>query len=102
MAKTKEKQHRKGRGCVNHSNNFETKECERCHEYFCPDCYIEDWSVNFFQQFVGQKRNFVKKIYCKPCRNRVIRIRMIAYLGLLILFGGPVVLWLISAILFQI
>ncbi|MFX1282067.1 MAG: hypothetical protein ACFFB5_00365 [Promethearchaeota archaeon] len=102
MTKKKEKQLRKGHMCVNHPNNFETKECERCNEYFCSDCYIEDWSVNFFQQFLGQKRDFIQKIYCKPCYNRVMRVRMIAYLGLLLLFGGPIVLWLLSSVLSRI
>ncbi|MFX0016577.1 MAG: hypothetical protein ACFFB2_18755 [Promethearchaeota archaeon] len=102
MSKTRTKNHKKGNPCINHPNIFNTQECERCHEYFCPECFIEDWSVNFFQQFIGQKRDFVQKIYCKPCQKRVTRIRMIAYIGLLLLFGGPIMLWLITAVLFRI
>lgn len=101
MAKARSKKRKKGQACVNHPNNFETKECERCDNFFCEDCIVEDWSVNFFQQFIGQKRDFVQKIYCKPCYKRVVRIRMIAYVGLLVLFGGPVVLWIITNILFR-
>lgn len=101
MAKKRSKTQKKGQSCVNHPNRFETKECERCDDFFCEDCIIEDWSVNFFQQFIGQKRDFVKKTYCKPCYNRVVRIRMIAYVGLLVLFGGPIVLWLISNFFFR-
>ncbi|MFX1517768.1 MAG: hypothetical protein ACFFC6_15805 [Promethearchaeota archaeon] len=92
---------KKGQACVNHPNRFETKECERCNEFFCEECIIEDWSVNFFQQFIGQKRDFIQKTYCKPCYRRVAQIRMIAYIGLLVLFGGPIALWFISNVFFR-
>ena len=101
MTNKKSKKRNTGQACINHQNDFETKECERCHEHFCPKCFVEDWSVNFFQQFIGQKQDFVQKIYCKPCQRRVVRIRMIAYIGLLFLFGGPIVLWFISAIILR-
>ncbi|MFW9905909.1 MAG: hypothetical protein ACFFFH_16425 [Candidatus Thorarchaeota archaeon] len=101
MSKKRSKKEKKGQACVNHPNTFETKECERCKNYFCEECIIEDWSVNFFHQFLGQKRNFVHKTYCKPCYKRVVLIRMIAYAGLLALFGGPVVLWILINIFFR-
>ena len=102
MNKKKSKKKKTGQPCINHPDHFETKECERCNEYFCSECYVEDWSTNFFHQFIGQKRDFIQKFYCQPCRKRVVRIRVIAYLGLLLLFGGPIVLWLIQSILFRI
>ena len=101
MTKKKSKNLKTGEVCINHPDNYETKECERCHEFFCADCITEDWSTNFFQQFIGQKRDFIQKIYCHPCRTRVVRIRVLAYLMLLLLFAGPIVLWLISSIFLQ-
>jgi hypothetical protein len=85
---------KKGQPCVNHPNNLKTEECERCHRFFCEECYVEEWHETFFQQFIGQKREIVKNIYCKPCRKRVVRIRMIAYIGILLLFFLPIILWL--------
>jgi hypothetical protein len=84
---------KRGSACVNHPNNFETKKCERCHQFFCSECFIEDWHENFLSQFVGQKRDFIKKIYCIPCQKRVVRVRLLAYSGLLVLFVLPFVIW---------
>ena len=92
MAKKKRK---KGFACTNHQNNYETKQCERCDQYFCEECYVEDWHENFLHQFIGQKRDFVKRIYCLPCQKRVVRVRLIAYLGILLVFAIPFVLWFI-------
>ncbi|MHA2225574.1 MAG: hypothetical protein ACXAC8_10250 [Candidatus Hodarchaeales archaeon] len=97
MAKKKRTKQKKELSCVNHPDRFETAECERCHQHYCSECYVEDWSVNFFQQFIGQKRNFVQKVYCEPCQKRVVRVRMVAYLGLLVLFGAPFVVMLLMA-----
>lgn len=98
MSQRKHRSSKKDLACINHPANLDTKECERCHNYFCSECYIEDWHETFFQQFVGQKREMVKKIYCVPCQKRVIRVRMIAYIGLLVLFLSPVLLWALIAI----
>ena len=98
MSKRKDKKKEIGPACVNHPDNYNAKECERCRKYFCSECYIEDWQENFLHQFVGQKRDFIKKIYCKPCQKRVARVRMIAYIGLLGLFGTPFVIYMILSI----
>ena len=96
MGKKERKIARKsGKPCINHSKNYDTTECERCHEYFCTECIVEDWHESFFSQFLGQKREFVKKDYCIPCQKRVVRIRLLSYIGLLALFGIPVILWLL-------
>ena len=87
-----------GQSCVNHNDNFITEECERCHKFFCSDCIVEDWHESFFTQFVGQKRAFTKKNYCIPCQKRVVRVRLIGYSGLLLLFGLPIVLWLLISL----
>jgi hypothetical protein len=89
---------KQGPVCTNHKNRFDTKECERCHKFFCSDCIIEDWHENFFSQFIGQKRDFIKKNYCHPCQKRVVRIRLAGYIGLLIMFGLPVVLWMLISL----
>ena len=91
--KTRKSSKKRGLACVNHSANLVTKECERCHKFFCSECYIEDWHESFLTQFVGQKRDFIKKIYCKPCQKRVVRVRLIGYSGLLIIFILPFVIW---------
>ncbi|UCE13090.1 MAG: hypothetical protein JSV04_12970 [Candidatus Heimdallarchaeota archaeon] len=93
MPKKKRKESKQGPACVNHEDRFDTEECERCHEFYCPNCYVEDWHENFLQQFVGQKRDFIQRIYCTSCQKRVVRVRLIAYIGLLLLFGTPFVLW---------
>ncbi|MFX0084731.1 MAG: hypothetical protein ACFFAU_03580 [Candidatus Hodarchaeota archaeon] len=98
MSKMKDKKKEKGSSCVNHPDNYDTEECERCRKFFCSECYIEDWQENFLHQFIGQKRDFIKKIYCEPCQKRVRRVRMIAYLGLLGLFVTPFVIWFILSI----
>jgi hypothetical protein len=87
-----------GVSCANHSDNYITVECERCHEFFCSECMVEDWHENFFTQFIGQKRNFSKKDYCIPCEKRVVRVRLLSYFGLLSLFGLPIVLWLLLSL----
>ncbi len=89
---------KKGSVCVNHSGSYDTKECERCHKFFCTDCIVEDWHENFFSQFIGQKRDFIQKYYCKPCQTRVVRIRLAGYIGLLLMFGLPVVLWVLLSV----
>jgi hypothetical protein len=91
--KTRKISKKRGVACTNHSDNFETKECERCKKFFCSDCYVEDWHESFLSQFVGQKREFVKKIYCKPCQKRVVRVRLIGYGGLLLILVLPFVIW---------
>ena len=94
MSQKKQKRLKKrGPACINHPANFETKKCERCKQYFCSECFVEDWHKNFLSQFVGQKRDFIKKIYCIPCQKRVVRVRLLAYSGLLILFVLPFVIW---------
>ena len=95
MSHKKGRKKEKGVACVNHPDNYDTKECERCDKFFCSECYVEDWQENFLHQFIGQKRDFIKKIYCNPCQKRVLRVRVIAYLGLLALIGGPFFLWFI-------
>lgn len=97
MTKLKRIKTKKSHPCINHPNINETKECERCHQYFCSNCYLEDWHETFFGQFLARKREVVKTIYCKPCQKRVVRIRMIAYLGLLTLFTLPIVIWVLMA-----
>ena len=87
-----------GKPCVNHNSNYTTVECERCHKYFCSECTVEDWHESFFSQFVGQKRSFSKKDYCIPCQKRVVRVRLFGYIGLLSLFGLPIVLWLMLSL----
>ena len=84
-----------GKPCVNHKTRYDTVECERCHEFFCPDCVVEDWSENFLLQFVGRKRDFIKKDYCILCEKRVVRVRLFGYIALLLLFGLPILLWLL-------
>ena len=84
---------KRGVACTNHSDNFMTKECERCKKFFCSDCYVEDWHESFLSQFVGQKREFIQKIYCKPCQKRVVRVRLIGYSGLLLILVLPLVIW---------
>jgi len=88
----------KGISCVNHPDNIETQECERCHKYFCQECLIEDWSENFYQQFLGKKRQFTSKIYCRPCQKRVNRARVITSIILLTLLISPLLLWALVAI----
>ncbi|MHA1972339.1 MAG: hypothetical protein ACTSW1_05065 [Candidatus Hodarchaeales archaeon] len=95
MRKIKRKAVKKGKPCFNHPNNFETEECERCHKFFCSECYVEDWNENFYQQFLGKKREFIKRIYCKSCHRRIIRIRIIAAAGVLALFLIPFIIWVI-------
>ena len=89
----------KGIPCVNHPDNIETQQCERCHKYFCQDCLIEDWNENFYQQFLGKKRQFTSKTYCKACQKRVIRARLITSIILLALFMSPLILWALIAII---
>ncbi|MHA2138200.1 MAG: hypothetical protein ACXABU_08435 [Candidatus Hodarchaeales archaeon] len=89
---------KQGPVCANHTDRFDTKECDRCHKFFCTDCNVEDWHENFFSQFIGKKRDFIKKIYCHPCQKRVVRIRMAGYIGLLLMFGLPVVLWVLISL----
>ena len=99
MGDSKRKISRKqGPVCTNHSTRFDTEECDRCHKFFCADCSVEDWHENFFSQFIGQKRDFIKKNYCKPCQKRVVRIRLAAYIGLLLMFGLPILLWLLISL----
>lgn len=86
-----------GEPCINHSDNFNTEECERCHKFFCSECIIEDWHESFLTQFIGQKREFNRKKYCFSCQKRVVRVRLIGYIGLLLLFGLPIVLWFLSS-----
>ncbi|MHA2306020.1 MAG: hypothetical protein ACXACU_11570 [Candidatus Hodarchaeales archaeon] len=95
MSTKRKKGKEKGYPCVNHPKNYDTEECERCQRFFCAECYIEDWQENFLHQFIGQKRDFIQKIYCIPCQKRVGRVRMIAYLGLLAIFVTPFAIWLI-------
>ncbi|MHA2176260.1 MAG: hypothetical protein ACXACP_01285 [Candidatus Hodarchaeales archaeon] len=96
--KTRKIGKKQGPACANHPNNHNTEECERCKKFFCSDCIVEDWHENFFSQFIGQKRKYIQKIYCKPCEKRVVRIRLLANFGLLILFGLPIVLWLLISL----
>ena len=42
MTMKRSKKRKKGQACINHPNIFETKECERCDEFFCDDCIVED------------------------------------------------------------
>lgn len=95
MSTKRKKKKEKGHSCVNHRDNYETKECDRCQQFFCSECYTEEWQENFLHQFIGQKRDFIMKIYCIPCQRRVNRVHMIAYLGLLALFVIPFTIWLI-------
>ena len=95
MSTKRKKRKEKGQPCINHPNNYDTEECDRCQQFFCSECYVEDWQENFLQQFIGQKRNFQKKFYCYSCQRRVNRVHMIAYLGLLALFVTPILIWLI-------
>ena len=88
--KTRKIGKKQGPPCVNHPDNCNTQECERCKKFFCSECIVEDWHENFFSQFIGQKRDFIQKIYCKPCEKRVRRIRVIASVGILFLFGLPI------------
>ncbi|MHA1995002.1 MAG: hypothetical protein ACW97Z_10710 [Candidatus Hodarchaeales archaeon] len=76
---------KQGPVCANHTDRFDTKECDRCHKFFCTE-------------FIGKKRDFIKKIYCHPCQKRVVRIRMAGYIGLLLMFGLPVVLWVLISL----
>ncbi len=100
MSTKKPKRKEQSQPCSNHPSNADTEECERCHKFFCAECYIEDWHENFLYQFVGKKREFVKRVYCSPCQKRVQRMRLIAYLGLFILLVGPFILWFILNIFF--
>jgi hypothetical protein len=98
MTKFKRKISKKGTPCVNHPKNLVTQECERCHQYFCSECYVEDWHETFFHQFLAQKREVVKTIYCIPCQKRVVRVRMIAYIGFLSILLLPIIIVVIMAI----
>ncbi|MFX0170776.1 MAG: hypothetical protein ACFE9L_02540 [Candidatus Hodarchaeota archaeon] len=98
MVKEKRRISRKEPPCVNHPNNYGTKECKRCNQYFCSECYIEDWHETFFHQFLAQKREVIKTVYCKPCQRRVVRVRMIGYIGFLIILTLPLIITVIIAL----
>ncbi|MFW9856856.1 MAG: hypothetical protein ACFFFG_17540 [Candidatus Thorarchaeota archaeon] len=99
MSKRRREKQKQGASCVNHPSRYETMECERCHQNFCSECVVEDWHETFFQQFIGEKRKMVKQVYCIPCRQRILRIRVIASIGLLTILLLPLVLWFIAAVL---
>ncbi|MHA2271075.1 MAG: hypothetical protein ACXACI_04375 [Candidatus Hodarchaeales archaeon] len=73
------------RACINHPEVSGIRRCERCGSWACRDCIEEVWHQTFLRSFIAEKRRFEKELLCPDCSRRISRIRVAAYLFVLIL-----------------
>jgi hypothetical protein len=73
------------RACKNHPEVSGIQRCERCGAWVCRDCIEEVWHQTFLRSFVAEKRRFEKEMLCQDCARRISRLRLAAYIFVLIL-----------------